>query len=156
MLHPHSSPSRPFREDTCYKDWKASSDHTDNDWILLIYDFIARDLKVPYDYYMCESQRKNFIQKNRFTNKGIYFTLKYFYEIKKGDWGKSHQGIGIVPYIYKEATEYWIQKELSKRGTIAAIEEQIRQRANQEKITLTMYKKQSIRKKIISLDKIKE
>lgn len=41
------------------------------------------------------------------TYNGIYLTLKYWYEVKKNDISKSKGGIGIVPYIYKEARDYW-------------------------------------------------
>ncbi len=114
---------------SCYDNWKAADTHTDEEWIDLIYDLLARDLKVSYDYYMCEAQRKKFITQHHFTNKGIYFTLKYFYELKQGDWSKGNGGIGIVPFIYKEATGYWTDLEIKKRGTMSAIEQQIRERA---------------------------
>lgn len=115
----------------CYKDWKdPSRSKDDEDWGLLIYDFLARDLKVPYNYHMCEAQRKKFLKENRFTNKGIYFTLKYFYEIKHNAWDKGNGGIGIVPYVYKEATGYWTDQEWKKRGFLKAIEEQIFERSH--------------------------
>lgn len=41
------------------------------------------------------------------TYNGIYLTLKYWYEVKKNDISKSKGGIGIVPYIYNEARDYW-------------------------------------------------
>jgi hypothetical protein len=86
---------------------------------------------------MCEAQRKKFLKENRFTNKGIYFTLKYFYEIKHNAWDKGNGGIGIVPYVYKEATEYWTDQEWKKRGFLKAIEEQIFERSHRpvKKIT---------------------
>lgn len=110
----------------CFNDWKNNLDNvTDDDWVLYIYDFLARDLKVSYNYHMCEAQRQKFIKENKCTNKGIYFTLKYFYEVKHNSWDKSNGGIGIVPYVYKEATEYWTDIEWKKRGFMKAIEEQI-------------------------------
>ena len=112
----------------CYTDWKVADTHSDEEWVDLIYDFIARDLKVSYDFFMCEAQRKKFISQNHCTNKGIYFTLKYFYEIKGGDWSKSNGGIGIIPYVYKDATAYWTELEIKRRGTLSAIEQQIRER----------------------------
>lgn len=41
------------------------------------------------------------------TYKGIYLSLKYWYEIKKQSIERAAGGIGIVPYIYKEAQSYW-------------------------------------------------
>lgn len=125
-------PSKNFYYHTqCYKDWKdTSTNKADDDWSLLIYDLLARDLKVSYNYHMCEAQRQKFIKENKFTNKGIYFTLKYFYEIKHNSWDKGNGGIGIVPYVYKEATEYWTDQEWKKRGFMKAIEQQIFERSN--------------------------
>ena len=66
------------------------------------------------------------------TPKGIYFTLKYYYEVQKGDRDKALGGIGIVPSIYKEATAYWVELNSRKEGTIEAIVEQIQARATRE------------------------
>lgn len=120
----------------CYQDWKNNKAKTDKDWIDMIYDFIARDLKGEYNWHMCEKQREAFVTKNKFTNKGIYFTLKYFYEVKGNKWEAGHGGIGIVPYVYKDATEYWTNIEWKKHGFMQAVEEQIFERANREVIKI--------------------
>ncbi len=41
------------------------------------------------------------------TLSGIYMTLKYWYEVQKNSTSKSNGGIGIVPYVYQDAKEYW-------------------------------------------------
>ena len=116
----------------CYNTWKTGQNLTDDDWVELIYDFLARDLKVSYDYWKCEAQRKKYIKQNSCTNKGIYFALKYFYEIQHNDWNAGHEGIGIIPYIYGKAAEYWENQELKRRGTIEEIEKQIAERHARE------------------------
>lgn len=118
----------------CYQDWKVNKSLSDEEWVSMIYDFLSRDLKVPYNYFLCETQRKKFIKENKFTNKGIYFTLKYFYEIKKNAWDKGHGGIGIVAFVYKEATEYWTEQERRRRGFVEAVENQLKERAAREVI----------------------
>ena len=65
---------------SCYDTWKAQP-MTEKDWVALIYDFLARDLKVSYNYHLCEAQIKKFWKENKINPKGIYFTLNYFYEI---------------------------------------------------------------------------
>lgn len=138
------SPRYYFHEQ-CYNDWKHNTDNaTDEDWVILIYDFIARDLKGEYNYWSCEQLRKKYIRENKFTNKGIYFTLKYFYEVKKNPWSKANGSLGIVPYVYKDATEYWTDLEWKKRGFMKAIEEQIFERANRDVIR---FKRPTINKK---------
>lgn len=39
--------------------------------------------------------------------KGIYYTLKYCYEVKRMSFSSGKGGIGIVEYLYKEASEYY-------------------------------------------------
>ena len=115
----------------CYTDWKESTPATDEEYRAFIFDFIARDLKVPYDYHKCKAQIDKFVKEGR-TVKGIFFTLKYFYEIKKGDWNKGYGGIGIVPYVYNEACTYWTNQERKTKGIVADIERQMRAAAERK------------------------
>ena len=117
----------------CYEDWKKSEPLKDEQWHPFIYDFISRDLKVSYNYHMCEAQIKKFIKENKMTMKGIYFTLKYFYEVKHNDWYKGHGGLGIIPYVYNEACAYWVEQERLTKGIVADIERQMRESAERQK-----------------------
>ena len=112
----------------CYETWKAAP-ATDDDWVKMIYDFLARDLKVKYEYHKCQTQIENFWKKKKINPKGIYFTLKYFYEIKGNSWDKGYGGIGIVPYVFDEAKAYWIAQERKKRGFMKELEEQAKERS---------------------------
>lgn len=62
------------------------------------------------------------------TPKGIYFAVRYYYDILKGNAEKAQGGIGIVPNIYNDSAQYWVDLENKKSGTLEAIVEQIRQR----------------------------
>lgn len=128
-----------FYHRQCYKNWKKAELKDDEDYVDLIYDFIARDLKVTYDWWVCEAQRKKFV-KEKMTNKGILFALKYFYEVKHGDWEKGHGGIGIVPFIYSDACAYWAARERQSAGTIAEIERQMREAAERKKVSVSKKK----------------
>ena len=130
----------------CYEEWKQAQPNSDDEYIDMIYDFIARDLKVSYDWWVCEHQRKKFIKENKMTNKGILFALKYFYEVKKGDWEKGHGGIGIVPFVYNDSCAYWAARERHSEGTIAEIERQMREAAERPKVHV---KKKDAKKKYI-------
>lgn len=112
----------------CYDTWKAEP-ATDDDWVKMIFDFLARDLKVSYNYHLCMQQIENFWKKQRINPKGIYFSLKYFYEVKKHPWEKGHGGIGIVPYVFDEAKTYWIEQERKKCGFMKELESQAKERA---------------------------
>lgn len=48
-----------------------------------------------------------FTTQNKYTYNNIKKTLQYWYEIKKGSRKKANEGIGIVPYMYEEAMQYY-------------------------------------------------
>lgn len=139
-----------FYHKKCYEDWKSKEEREkDEFWIDMIYDYIARDLKIPYNYFMCEKQRMSFV-KRRMTNKGIYFALKWFIEVKKGSMEKSNGGIGIIPYIYEESCNYWIGQEKKHKGFLEELEQQLAEAAAREK--QTVYKKKNRKKTFKEFD----
>lgn len=138
----------------CYEKWKHSNPEKDEAWKSLIYDFLSRDLKVSYNYFMCESQFKKFVETNKYTYRGILFALKYFYEVKHGDWDKGHGGIGIIPYIYNESCAYWADQEHKQKGIIDKIERQMRER--QQRATKTIRHKVEPRTLNIDFDAVEE
>lgn len=136
-----------FYHKSCYDSWKHSQAATDAEWIDYIYDFISRDLKASYDYFLIEAQRTKYL-KEKMTNKGIFFSLKYFYEVKGNSWDKGHGGIGIVPYIYTDACAYWVKRERDNKGIVAKIEQQMRDAESRPKRTINKKKK----KKEVKID----
>lgn len=118
----------------CYDDWVSKKNDPksilDADfWYESVVDYLYRDVKLAIDFAKLQSQWKNFTKPDKkMTPKGIYFSLRYFYEIQHGDKDKSLGGIGIVPSIYKESAAYWTDLEMRKKGTIDAIIAQIKER----------------------------
>jgi len=114
----------------CYDTWKKKKDDIHSEaneklWKDAVYEYLKRDMKIVVDFQKFNSQWNSLIKKNR-TPKGIYFTVRYFYEIQKGDKDKAQGGIGIVEYIYEEACAYWCEKENRESGILDKIEEQIK------------------------------
>ena len=131
----------------CHDDWKTehgdvTANKADEEYIDCIYSFLSQDLKVKYDYIKCESQRKNFIKSKGYTNKGICFALKYYYEVKNNSWDKAQGGIGVVPYIYAESREYWTELNSRQENIVEQIAAQMKARADRPTITITKQKKQ--------------
>lgn len=113
----------------CYDGWKKSTPDEDEQWKLRIYDYLAHDIKISYNYFKCEKFLEGFIKRDKKgTYKGCFFALKYFYEIEHGDRSKANGGVGIIPYIYSRSVEYWTQKEKENRGIIASIEDELKKR----------------------------
>lgn len=71
------------------------------------------------------SQVKHFYQTGKYTYKGMERALIYHYEIKDGSIAKADEGIGIVPYVYQEAQDYFRHLERN----VNKLEEAITKRA---------------------------
>lgn len=137
-----------FYHASCYEDFAKKKGRiregdievevTDDIWKDAIYDYFKKDLKVALNYTKFLSQWDNLIKKGR-TGKGIYFSLRYFYEIAKGDPAQSKNGIGIVDHIYEEATQYWGDRNQRDKGILERIESQIK--ASQERKIVTVLRK---------------
>lgn len=52
-------------------------------------------------------QMDTFHKDNNYSYSGMYKSLKYHYEIKRGSIEKANGGIGIIPYIWNDALVYW-------------------------------------------------
>ena len=97
-----------------------------NTWRQNIFDFIQRDLKGKCNYSRITQMMEMYKNKYKdWTYKGMFYALKYFYDIKQNDWSKANGAIGILPYIYYEGTEYWRQREREDNGIITRIEQQM-------------------------------
>jgi hypothetical protein len=125
-----------FYHTSCYEDFAKkkgkiregdiSAEVEDDIWKSAVYDYLRRDLKMSINYQKFNSQWNNFLKKEM-TAKGIYFALRYFYEVAHGDPKKSENGIGIVAHIYLEGTGYWGERNNRDKGICARIEAQIKQ-----------------------------
>ena len=52
-------------------------------------------------------QLKEFKDVYGYTYSGMYKTLVWWFELKHGDIDKANGGIGIIPYIYEQASQYY-------------------------------------------------
>jgi len=126
---------RSYYHSSCYNEWVKSkqsvtSNVTDADfWKESLIDYLYRDVKMSIDFAKLDNQWKSFTKPERkMTPKGIYFAIRYYYDVLKGDVKKAQGGIGIVPNIYSDSAQYWIDLENRKSGTLDAIIKQIKQR----------------------------
>jgi len=69
-------------------------------------DYINELYKGKANFQLVSKQIKELIDEYGYTVKGIEMTLRYFYDIK-GNSIKKSKGIGIVPFTYEEAREYF-------------------------------------------------
>lgn len=52
-------------------------------------------------------QIKKYVEEDGYTYREIKLTLQYFFEVRKNSIKKANGGIGIVPYVYEEAGNYY-------------------------------------------------
>ena len=67
-------------------------------------------IKLLCDDFITPRVRKQintYIEQYQYTYSGIRKALVYFYEIKGNSTEKANGGIGIVPYVYKDAFNYY-------------------------------------------------
>lgn len=74
-------------------------------------------LKEQYVAARVNKQIKDFLAEG-YTASGILKTLIYWYEIKHNDISKAMGGIGIVPYVYKQALDYYYNLYLAEMANI--------------------------------------
>jgi hypothetical protein len=89
------------------------------------------------------AQIKSYLEKYPYyTYIGIKQALVYFFEIQKKSIDKANQGIGIVPYVYDDAQEYFnritmrqerVATELSDTLSVAAQEIKIKKQEKKKK-----------------------
>ena len=62
-----------------------------------------------YVYAKIKKQIKDYVTNHGYTYSGIHKALVYYYEVKgnKFDEGKAQGGIGIVPFVYQNAYNYY-------------------------------------------------
>lgn len=111
-----------YAHTSCYKEGASEEIEAIN----ALYDYLAKEICIKVDYMKMKSQRKNFLKQNKSaTDEGILNTLKYFYGIQKAPATKAQGGIGIVPYLYEEAQEYYKNVDKKKEEIKNGIEKQL-------------------------------
>lgn len=70
-------------------------------------DYIIKLLKIDFVDARIRKQINKYVEEYNYTYSGIKKALIYFYEIKGNNIEKANGGIGIVPYVYKNAFDYY-------------------------------------------------
>ena len=70
--------------------------------------YIMKLFNITYIDARIKKQIKQYIEEYNYTYSGIKKSLVYFFEIKGNSIERANGGIGIVPYIYKKAHDYYL------------------------------------------------
>ena len=89
-------------------------------------NYIMKMFNTTYIDPRIRKQIKQYIEDYHYTYSGIHKSLTYFYEIKGNSIEKANGGIGIVPYIYQKAYQYYFALwEAQQKNKDTVIEEYI-------------------------------
>jgi hypothetical protein len=69
--------------------------------------YIMELLEEEYISPRVKKQMNSYIDEYNFTYSGMKKALVYFYEVKGNDKSKAKGGIGIIPYVYRDAYNYY-------------------------------------------------
>lgn len=78
-------------------------------------DYIIKLFKEEYVNPRIQKQINAYIKDYHYSYSGIHKSLVYFYEIKGNSIEKANSGIGIVPYVYEKARQYYYDLWLSQQ-----------------------------------------
>ena len=71
-------------------------------------NYILKLFKIDYIDARIRKQINQYREEYNYTYSGIRKALTYFYEVKGNSIEKANGGIGIVPYIYQHAYNYYL------------------------------------------------
>lgn len=78
-------------------------------------DYIMKMFNYDYVPPRAKKQINQFTQEYNYTYSGMLKALIYFYEIKGGSVEEAHDGIGIIPFVYQDAYNYYYNLWLAKQ-----------------------------------------
>lgn len=133
--------SRRYAHEVCHKKYLDSLTEQEKEEISF-FKYVKNLFKEDYNYVVTKKLAKRYITENHYTYSGMEKTLKWFYEVQGNSTERSNGTIGIIPYCYTDARDYYYGLYLAKV-------------ANQEK-DLTQYKKAKVKEIKIKSPKIKE
>ena len=91
---------------------------------------------------------KDFHDNKKYSYKSMYYALKYFVEVQHNSVDKMNGRIGIIPYIYDEAKEYYENLVKTQNKILVNVGKQLEKEENAVVIKSAPHRK----KKIIDLE----
>lgn len=115
----------------CWEDYFANMSQEEKD-IQNFYNYTKNLFGEDYNYILTKKLAEKYVKENNYTYSGMLKSLKWYYEKEGNDVKKSNGSIGILPYIYNQALNYYYllhqaQKVNATKNAIEYVEPHIRQ-----------------------------
>lgn len=78
------------------------------------YKYVKNLFNEDYNYIATKKMAERYIKENNYTYSGMLKSLIWFYEVKHNPKSKANGSIGIIPYIYNQAKNYYYSLYLAK------------------------------------------
>lgn len=95
-----------YAHKACYDRHNAELTQEERDKNVLL-NFIKKLFDIQVVPEKINRQIKDYHENKEYTYSGIYKSLVWFYQIKGHSIEKANGGIGIVPYVYEDARNYY-------------------------------------------------
>ena len=79
-----------------------------------LFAYTKQLLGEEYNHARVKKQIKDFKEEYGYSYSGMLKSLVYFYEVKGNSKDKANGGIGIVPFIYRDAYNYYLNLFLAQ------------------------------------------
>ena len=98
--------SRRYAHIKCWEEHQANMTQEERD-IEAFYNYTKNLFGEDYNYILTKKLAEKYVKENNFTYSGMLKTLKWYYEKEGNSIEKSNGSIGILPYIYQQALNYY-------------------------------------------------
>lgn len=105
--------ARRYAHKTCaeeYENNKTQEEKDEESFFKYVQELFGKD----YNYLTTKKLAQKYVKENGYTYSGMLKSLIWFYEIKKNSKEKANGSIGIIPFIYSQAKEYYYALYLNK------------------------------------------
>ena len=105
--------ARRYAHKSCAEEYEKSLSQEEKDFKKLE-QYVMKLFDEPFLNARIKKQIKDYKKEYGYTYSGMLKALIWFYEIKGNSIEKANGGIGIVPYIYKDAYNYFFALHLAQ------------------------------------------
>jgi hypothetical protein len=98
--------SRRYAHKLCYDQYQSHLTQEEKD-LEALHNYIKQLFKTDTISARIEKQIKDYHNERNYTYSGICKSLIYFYQVKGNSIERANGGIGIVPYVYEDARNYY-------------------------------------------------
>lgn len=105
--------ARRYAHKSCYEKHEAEKTQEERDEEDF-YKYAQKIFGDDYNFLMTQKLAKQYIKENKYTYSGMLKSLIWFYEVQHNTTDKANGSIGIIPYIYNKARDYYYSLYLAK------------------------------------------